>query len=104
MSSAIITANPSAAIAETPVRRFGLLRRWKRLLSAFPSHSRAERLNRLIAQYGTLPLEVRADPGNREAIAMIESVRERARKQLPSWSDICGVERALLSILPADDL
>jgi hypothetical protein len=58
----------------------------------------------LVAQYKTLPLEVRAEPANRDAIAMIEFVRDQARKRLPSWSDLNGVERALLSILPADDL
>jgi hypothetical protein len=103
MSTAII-ANPLRDISDNPPQRFGLYRRWKNFLALFPSHQRAERLSRLIAQYRTLPFEVRNNPANHEATAMIESVRNQAHKRLPCWSDLAAVERALLSLLPADDL
>lgn len=102
--STAITANPLKGIPENRPQRFGLTRRWKSFLSLFPSHQRAERLSRLIAQYRTLPLEVRNNPAHLEAIDMIESVRNHSHKRFPSWSDLAAVERALLSILPPDDL
>jgi len=105
MSTAII-ANPVRVISAKPLQPPegpGLPRQWKRFLSLFPTHQRVERLSRLVAQYRTLPAEIRDDLANQEAIEMIEAVR-KSQKRVPSWSDLAGVERALLSILPADDL
>jgi hypothetical protein len=77
---------------------------WRRLCSIFTSREKTEKLARLIAQYRTVPVEIRAAAENEEAVEMIESVRKRAVRRQPTWGELDAVERALLSILPWEEL
>jgi hypothetical protein len=75
----------------------------KAILSGLSAGQRRDKLERLIAQYKTLPPRERADD-NQAAEALVEEIIKRSRERDPSWNDVEGMERALLSLLSGDDL
>jgi hypothetical protein len=101
--NATITADTFQAIPQPPgqQQRFA-----KGRASLFPFFRRqiAEKLDRLITQYRTLPCEVREAPAHREATEIIEEVRAQIANRRPSQNDLNRVERALLTMLPVNEL
>jgi hypothetical protein len=79
--------------------------KWPReaILTGLSAGQRRDKLERLIVQYKTLPPREKGDD-NRAAEALVEDIIKRSRERDPSWSDVQGMERGLLTLLSGDDL
>jgi hypothetical protein len=76
----------------------------KSFLATFRMREASGRLARLVTRYDMLPVEVTRNEANSNAVVLIESVRQKARTQVPSDDEIAAVEAALLSMLTGEDL
>jgi len=79
-------------------------RLWDWLVGRLPMRQRKEKLERLMVRYRTLPTKVRTSEENKEARQIIEEIASRSRKRSVPWSAIEAVDRALLTMLPGEDL
>jgi hypothetical protein len=103
MNTAIF-ARPFRAVDQVDATSSGFGTAVKSFLATFRMREASGRLARLITRYEVLPLEITQNEANSHAVELIESVREKACKQVPSNDEIAAVEAALLSMLTGEDL